>query len=183
VVVDLDNDGVADLLMNGKHFLKVLRGTGGGRFEAMNGAWGIADYAASSVDDGLCFGDIDGDGDLDLVGYRRGGERRLVDVYRNDLPARGWLRVRPVGAKGNRGAAGAKIRIHEPGGGALLWHEQVAIYDSQASASYYGAAETERHFGLGGRKEVDVSVVFYPSGKEVRRERVPAGSVARILEE
>ncbi len=183
VTVDLDNDGVADLLMNGKHFLKVLRGTGGGRFESMNAAWGIADYSASSVDDGLCFGDIDGDGDLDMVGYRRGGPTRLVDVYRNDLPARNWVRVRPVGAKGNRGAAGAKIRLAEPGSGKLLGYEQVAIYDSQVSTNYYGAVETERHYGLGDRKEVDISVEFYPSGKSVRREKVPAGSVARIAEE
>ncbi len=183
VVVDFDNDGIPDLLMNGKHFLKVLRGTGGGKFESMNVAWGIADYSASSVDDGLCFGDLDGDGDLDIVGYRKGGSTRLVDVYRNDLPARNWLRVRPVGGKGNRGAAGAKIRILEPGSGKLLGYEQVAIYDSQASTSYYGAAETERHYGLGDRKEADVSVEFYPSGKIVRKERVAAGSVVRILEE
>lgn len=183
VVVDLDNDGVADLLMNGKHFLKVLRGTGGGRFESVNAAWGIADYSASSVDDGLCFGDIDGDGDLDLVGYRRGGSTRLVDVYRNDLPSRNRLRVRPIGAKGNRGAAGAKIRVTEPGSGKLLWYEQVTTYDSQVSTNCYGAAETERHYGLGDRKEADVSVEFYPSGKTVRKDRVPAGSVVRVLEE
>lgn len=182
VVVDLDNDGVADLLMNGKHFLKVLRGTGGGKFESMNAAWGIADYSASSVDDGLCFGDVDGDGDLDLVGYRKGGSTRLVDVYRNDLPAKSWIRVRPVGVKGNRGAAGAKIRVTEPGSGKLLWSEQVTIYDSQASTNSYGAAETERHYGLGDRKEADVTVEFYPSGKTARQEKVPSRSVARLLE-
>jgi hypothetical protein len=182
VVVDLDNDGVADLLMNGKHFLKILRGTGGGKFESVNAAWGIADYSASSVDDGLCFGDIDGDGDLDMIGYRRGGSTRLIDVYRNDLLAKHWVRVRPVGAKGNRGAAGAKIRVFEAKD-KLLWSEQVAIYDSQVSTNYYGAAETERHFGLGDRKEVDVSVEFYPSGKVVRREKVASGSVVRVSEE
>ncbi len=182
VVLDLDNDGIADLLMNGKHFLKALRGTGGGTFESMNAAWGIADYAASSVDDGLCFGDIDGDGDLDVVGYRRGGSTRRVDVYRNDLPARNWVRVRPVGAKGNRGAAGAKIRISEPGTGRLLWYEQVAIYDSQVSTNYYGALETERHYGLGDRKEADVSVEFYPGGKTARQEKVASGTVVRLLE-
>jgi hypothetical protein len=182
VVLDLDNDGIADLLMNGKHFLKVLRGTGGGKFESMNAAWGIADYSASSVDDGLCFGDIDGDGDLDVLGYRKGGPTRLVDVYRNDLPARGWVRVRPVGAKGNRGAAGAKLRITEPGSGKLLWSEQVTIYDSQVSTNYYGAAEIERHYGLGDRKEVDITVEFYPSGKAVRQEKVPARTVVRLPE-
>ena len=124
-----------------------------------------------------------GDGDLDVIGYRKGGEKRLVEVYRNDVPARNWLRVRPVGAKGNRGAAGAKIRVTEPGSGKLLWYEQVAIHDSQVSMGYYGSAGTERHYGLGERKEADVSVEFYPSGRTVRREKVAAGSAARLAEE
>ena len=53
VVTDFDNDGVADILWNGRHFLWVLRGTGDGRFEYMNDAWGIKDASAASVDDGV----------------------------------------------------------------------------------------------------------------------------------
>jgi len=63
VTTDFDNDGVADILVNGKYFLKILKGTGGGAFEYANAAWGIADVSAASIDDGLCFGDIDADGD------------------------------------------------------------------------------------------------------------------------
>ena len=46
----------------------------------------------------------------------------------------------------------------------------VAILDSQSAHSYYSLAPTERHFGLGRRREVDVRVEFYPSGKIVERE-------------
>ena len=183
VVTDFDNDGIADILINGKNFLKILRGTGGGNFTYMNSAWGIADLAASSIDDGLCFGDIDGDGDLDIVGYSAIGDRRRLAVYRNDLPAQHWLNVRPVGLPGNRGAAGAKIRLYAPGSQQLLWYEQVAIYDSQAAASYYGLAQTERHFGLGSRTSVDVAVEFYPSGKIVRQRGVGADRTVEIRED
>lgn len=169
VTTDFDNDGVADIIANGKHFLKILRGTGDGNFVYMNPAWGIADVSASSIDDGICFGDIDGDGDLDIIGYTSISGQRQFALYRNDLPPRNWIRVRPVGAAGNRGAAGAKIRIHDAGTGKLLWSEQIAIYNSQAAAGYYGLAQTERHYGLGMTKTVDVSVEFYPSGKVVRR--------------
>jgi hypothetical protein len=182
VMTDLDNDGVPDLIWNGRHFLWILRGTGGGNFEYMNREWGIKDLSAASVDDGHCFGDIDGDGRLDLVGYTSAGDRRRFAVYRNDLPAKNWLRVRPIGLPGNKGAAGAKIRLRDPATGKLLWYEQVAIYDSQAAPSYYAYAETERHYGLGDRTTVDVEVEFYPSGKTERVKGLKANGTVKVRE-
>jgi hypothetical protein len=182
VATDFDNDGVADILVNGKYFLKILRGTGGGSFQYMNDTWGIRDLSASSVDDGLCFGDVDGDGDLDVVGYTSIEGQRRIAIYRNDLPPRNWLRVRPFGRNGNRGAAGAIVRVYEPGTQHLIWYEQIAIYDSQSAASYYGLAQTERHFGLGARTRVDVSVQFYPSGSMAKERGVSSGQTLAVQE-
>jgi len=199
VTTDFDNDGVADVLVNGKHFLKILRGTGGGSFEYVNSLWGIADISAASIDDGLCFGDIDADGDLDIVGYTSISGQRRFSVYRNDLPApqpgpaRNWLRIRLIGSRGNRGAAGpgcgagAKIRIYTRDKDRLLWYEQVTIYDSQAAASYYSLPApqpgpvTERHFGLGKRKIVDLSVEFYTSKSLVWKRGVNANQTVEVL--
>ena len=183
-MTDFDNDGIADILWNGRNFLWLFRGTGGGRFTYMNKTWGIEDKSAASVDDGLCFGDIDGDGDLDIIGYTGSLEgQRQVKVYRNDLPAQNWLRVRLSGAAGNRSAAGAKIRVTEHGPAEkLLWFEQVTILDSQSAHSYYSLVPTERHFGLGPRSEVNVSVEFYPSGKRVKRE-ANANSILVVSED
>jgi len=184
VVTDFDNDGIADIIWNGRNFLWLLRGWGGGRFAYVNKDWGIDDKSSASVDDGLCFGDMDGDGDLDIVGYTGPLDgKRMLNVYRNDSPAQNWLRVRPVGLAGNRGAAGAKIRITEAGNASkLLWFEQVQILDSQMAHSYYSLAQTERHFGLGVRKEVDVSVEFYPSGKRVEKKAVAANATIQLTE-
>jgi hypothetical protein len=183
VMTDLDNDGVPDLLWNGRNFLWVLRGLGGGRFEYMNAAWGIKDLSAASVDDGLCFGDIDADGRLDLVGYSAIDGQRRIAVYRNELPPQNWLRVRPIGLPGNRGAAGAKVRLFAPGTRELLWYEQVVICDSQAAQSYYGYAETERHYGLGRRTSVDVEIEFYPSGRTRRAAGVSANATIKVRED
>jgi len=89
--------------------------------------------------------------------------------------------VRPIGAPGNRGAAGATIRITEVGG-KLLWSEQVMILNSQSAHSYYSYAQTERHFGLGERKAVEVLVQFYPSGRQVQKKAVPANSIVVVAE-
>jgi hypothetical protein len=182
VVTDFDNDGWPDILANGRHFLRLYRGTGDGRFLYMNDTWGIKDLSAAAVDDGLCFGDINGDGRLDILGYTSLDHPRQVAVYRNDLPVQNWINIRLVGQPGNRGAAGAKIRLYEPGTERLLWYEQVLIYDSQASASYYSFAQTERHFGLGSRMAVDASVEFYPSGKVVWQRAAAANRTVVVRE-
>jgi hypothetical protein len=183
VMTDFDNDGIPDILMNGKYYLMLLRGTGGGHFEYKNDAWGITDVCPCSVDGGLTFGDIDNDGDLDIAGYANIDEPYQIKVYRNDNPARHWLRVRPIGHAGNRGAAGAKIRLFAPGTQQLVGYESVAIYCFQAAASYYGKGVTERHFGLGDRTNVDVEVEFNPSGRKVRHSGVPSNQVIVIDED
>ena len=183
VTTDFDNDGTVDVLINGKYFLKILRGTGGGSFEYANTAWGIADVSAASIDDGLCFGDIDADGDLDILGYTSVDGQRRFTVYRNDVAAGNWLRIRLVGSHGNRGATGAKIRIYRHGGSQLLWHEQIAVYDSQAAPSYYGMPVTERHFGLGSLDTVDVRVEFYPSRCLAWQRGIKANETVEISEQ
>jgi hypothetical protein len=183
VVTDFDNDGIADIIWNGRNFLWILRGTGDGKFIYANKEWGIEDKSASSVDDGLCFGDIDDDGDLDIIGYTGPLEgKRMLNIYRNDSSAQNWLRVRPIGPAGNRGAAGAKIRITESGNGKLLWFEQVQILDSQSAHSHYSLAQTERHFGLGQRRNIDVSVEFYPSNKRVMKKNAKPNSTFVVEE-
>lgn len=180
---DFDNDGVADLIVDGRNYLHVLRGTGGGAFAYANKTWGgIVDIAEAAVDAGFSFGDIDGDGDLDLIGYRT-IEPRTLNLYLNGLPARNWVNVRPVGLAGNRAAAGAEVRVFAAGTTQLLWFEEIALYSKQVQQTYYALGETERHYGLDARATVDVTVRFHPSNKVVRRDGVPANSTVRISED
>jgi hypothetical protein len=183
-VTDLDNDGIADILIDGRYFFHVLRGTGGGHFVYQNDAWGnITHLAEASVDSGFAFGDIDGDGDLDLIGYTAGDPNRQIALYRNDLPAQHWLNVRPVGLPGNKEGVNSKIRIYEAGTDHLLWFEEVAMFSKQAQQNYYAFDQLERHYGLGARGSVDVTVTFYPSGTIVRKDGVAANSTITIGED
>ena len=120
---------------------------------------------------------------MDIVGYVNDGSHNYsFYAYRNDLGSKKWIKVRPVAAAGNKGAAGAKIRIYAagtPGSTTLLWYEQVMIGNHY---SYYSFPQTERHFGLGDRTMVDVSVEFYPSGKKVEQKGVKADATVVIAE-
>jgi hypothetical protein len=180
-ITDLDNDGVADLLVGGHAYLHVLRGLGGGLYAPMNEAWGIQGTAGGRPDSGFALGDIDGDGDIDLAGYRV--TNRQFNIYRNDLPAKSWVRVRPVGLPGNRGAMGATISVYEAGTNHLLWFDEVTHRCRQVQQNDYGSTETERHFGLGSRTTVDVAVHFYPSNKLVKELGVMANTTIRIGED
>src|SRR5262249_61718134 len=99
VVVDFDNDGIPDIIITGKFFLYVLRGTGGGCFEYMNDRWGLPDYSFCDVDDGLCFGDVNRDGRLDLVvaTCEADFDRRPVGLFLNRGADHHWLRARVLG--------------------------------------------------------------------------------------
>jgi hypothetical protein len=81
---DLDNDGVGDIIVGGRQYTHVLRGTGNGNFEYKNTAWGISNSGDGNLDNTYAFGDIDGDGDLDIAVLP---SSRTNILYRNDLPA------------------------------------------------------------------------------------------------
>jgi FG-GAP-like repeat len=183
-VTDLDNDGVADILIDGRFFFHVLRGTGGGHFTYQNDDWGkITHLAEGSVDGGFAFGDLDADGDLDLLGFTAGDPNRQVELYRNDLPTQHWLNVRPLGLPGNKPATNSQIRIYEAGTDHLLWFEEVLVFSKQAQQNYYAFDQLERHYGLAARQSVDVTITFYPSGTTVRKNDVAADSTIVIGED
>jgi MYXO-CTERM domain-containing protein len=184
VMTDLDNDGIGDILIAGVSWFHVLRGTGGGNFTYMNETWGGIYSGGQLPDSGFAFGDIDGDGDLDLIGYNFANANfKDLNVYRNDLPKQNWVKVRPVGLPGNKAATGAKIKVYAAGTQQLLWYEEVVNRAKQVLPSYYTFPETERHFGLGTHASVDVSVLFYPSNKLVKKDGVAANTTVRISED
>lgn len=180
-VVDIDNDGRPDVIWNGRNFLWLLKGAGDGTFQYMNKNWKIDDRSAATVDDGLCFGDIDGDGAIDVIGYSKIEDHRQIKVYRNALAQGNWLNVDLIGAAANACAAGAKIWVRD--GQKLIAFEQVMILDSQSAHSYYALAPTQRHFGAGAAKTLDVTVEFYPSRKVIQRKGASVNTTLQVRED
>ena len=108
----------------------------------------------AEVSRGVAAGDIDSDGDIDLLVVNLQGAARL---YRNDAPHRGhWLGVRAIDPKLGRDAIGARITLAAAGG--------KRIRTIGAGSSYLSSRDLRAHFGLGDWTQVDGIEVRWPDG-------------------
>ena len=153
---DFDNDGWLDLLsVNGtitalpgrsvRQFpydqrKTLFRNLGDGRFADVTAQAGAA-FALSESGRGAAFGDIDNDGDVDvLVGNDAGPVRLLVNRVGE---RRHWLGLRLAGSVGARHARGA-------GRGASRWFSDALWRRARSDGSYASANDPRVLVGPGG---------------------------------
>jgi hypothetical protein len=122
----------------------------------------------AEVSRGVAAGDVDNDGDLDLLLTNNNGPARLLlDV----APRQGrWLEVRLRGTSDNRDGIGARVGVLREGA-PTLWRR------AHTDGSYLTAGDPRVHFGLGAARPTQV-VVEWPGG---RREAWPVPGVDRLL--
>jgi len=160
---DYDNDGWVDLFVANGHVYPQLpnylqpkllfRNNRNGTFSEVSGQFGavLTDLRASR---GVAFGDIDNDGDVDLVIVDLDGSPQLL---RNDGGnANNSILVKTIGVKSNRSGIGAKVKVVS---GALTQIDEVRSGDS-----YLSQSDLRLHFGLEQRTKVDLIQVRWPSG-------------------
>nr|VFJ63241.1 MAG: Repeat domain-containing protein [Candidatus Kentron sp. DK] len=111
--------------------------------------------ARSLVGRGAAFGDLDNDGDLDIVLTQVG---RAPVLLRNDQAlGHHWLRIRLVGGGTvNRDAIGARVELTA---GGITQHRQI-----MPTRSYLSQVELPVTFGLGDTETVEAVRVFWPDG-------------------
>jgi hypothetical protein len=127
------------------------RNLGDLRFEETGRKWGLDDKGVSF---GAAFGDLDGDGDLDLV-YTN--YQREASVLRNDSPGGHRVLVALRGTKSNRLGVGATVRIETAVG------PQVRVLG--VSRGLLSSSEPVLHFGLGDETVVRKMEITWPSGR------------------
>ncbi|MQA30133.1 MAG: hypothetical protein GEU82_09880 [Luteitalea sp.] len=170
--LDFDNDGWLDLLsVNGmvraveerlsapfpydqrKHLLKNLRNR---QFEEVSAEAGAV-FQLSEVGRGAAFGDIDNDGDTDVLVANAGGPARLLI---NEIGSRNhWVGLRLVGQHTTRDMLGARVAVVR-GDGATLWRR------IRTDGSYASANDPRVLVGLGDSAEVPTVRVRWPNGRE-----------------
>jgi hypothetical protein len=147
---------------------QLLINNGQGKFQAHTSS--RDDFlSARGVSRALVAGDIDNDGDLDLLVVDVAGSARL---YRNDAAPRGnWLSIRALDPNlGSRDAYGSRIDLHVG--------ERRLTRCLNPASSYLCSHDPRMHFGLGNHTSVDRIEVIWPDGA---RESFAGGSVNQFL--
>jgi len=133
---------------------QLFRNLGDGRFQEMTGEAGPV-FQLSEVSRGAAFGDVDNDGDTDVVLFNNNGRTRLLLNRAGTENA--WLGLRLVGRKSNRDALGAWVGVFREGG-PTLWRR------IRTDGSYASSNDPRILVGLGGSAKVIRVRAHWPSG-------------------
>jgi enediyne biosynthesis protein E4 len=162
---DFDHDGDVDLFVangdlnpNDVPLSNFYFQNDEGKFRDRAHEIGLNDYG---VGRGSVMFDMDNDGDLDLLVVN---QRPVLDypvssvtrLYRNDMAAGNWLKVKLRGIKSEHDGIGARVRV--VAGGMRM------IREVEAGSSHLSQNTMLAHFGLGTAVIIDSVIVTWPGG-------------------
>lgn len=136
-----------------------FRNRGDWRFDDVSKAWQLDHNGISGP---AAHGDLDGDGDLDLVVVHLD---EPVSLYRNDAGGGHRAMVSLRGRGGNRYGVGARVWLESASG--------AQVRQLIPNTGFLGGNEPALHFGLGDDAEIARLTVDWPSGKQQTFERLP----------
>ena len=129
--------------------------------------------ANRKVSRGTAFGDIDNDGDVDIVVSNL---KDTPTVLRNEGDnASRWLSVKLVGTHCNRDAIGARVTV--------VSGDLTQIREVKSSSGYLSQNDLRLHFGLGDATRIDKLIVRWLCGKVQTLQDVETNQVLVISEE
>jgi hypothetical protein len=185
-LVDFDNDGWKDLFVTRGHVGSlpqpgqgvdqhntVFRNLGAnGKWEALTEEAGL-DATPEARHRGCAFGDLDGDGRVDVV---TSALARPAEIWMNRSPNAGhWLDIALEGTRSNRDGMGARIKVISKTVGAQYNHMTSAV--GYASSSYGPV-----HFGLGPDARAESIEIVWPSRTVQVLRDVEADRVLKVKE-
>jgi enediyne biosynthesis protein E4 len=129
-------------------------------------------FETKHVGRGAAFGDIDNDGDIDIVVNHKDAAPSLL---RNDTKSDNhWIRLELQGTKSNRDAIGARVEIEL--GGRTIFRQRKGGYSLESSN------DPRLLIGVGAKGEVNKVTVRWPSGALSTLEHIQTDRSHKIVE-
>ncbi len=156
---DADNDGWLDIFNNNQSGFgnvpnSFFRNLSDGTFEDLSQSSGLQSFNNGI---GCAYGDLDNDGDLDIVAAGHSYLDGSILLYRNDSEANNWIQFSLQSDQGDPFAISAKI---------TLYTSTESQFSQVAAGNGYCSQNTLRqHFGLGEDANIDSVVVNWPDGE------------------
>jgi enediyne biosynthesis protein E4 len=146
-----------------------FRGNGNLSFDNVTAEWGLSEPALTN---GVAYGDLDNDGDLDLV---TNNINEQAGVYRNNAEAvnkNSYLEVQLTRSGKNCLAYGARVTVYANGN--LYVREQLPVRGFQSSV------DQRLHFGLGKATVIDSIRIGWPDGTTHVIKKVVPNQILKI---
>jgi enediyne biosynthesis protein E4 len=180
--IDYDNDGWKDVYSsngdvdylsdNSEQHDTLFRNLGGTRFEDVSGQLG-PDFLRMGYQRGSGFGDLNGDGWMDIVVTSLNRPPRIL--FNSGQAGRHWLMVETVGHSSNRDGIGTKIKLTTTSGRTLFNHVTTSV-------GFMSSSDKRAHFGLGNETAIKSLEIRWPSGRVQQVADVPVDRVLRVEE-
>jgi enediyne biosynthesis protein E4 len=178
---DYDNDGWVDLYVANGHVYPQLenyrqrgllhRNKRDGTFAEVAAELG-GPLMEKRVGRGVAFGDIDNDGDVDMVINDLDGVPQLL---RNDGGnANNFVLIKTIGIKSNRDGVGARAKV--------VAGDLRQIGEVSSGGSYISQSDLRLHFGLEKRSKISLIEIRWPSGIVDKVSDVSANRMLTIKE-
>ncbi len=184
---DFDNDGWPDFLIANGNFsslmdtlpgevryaepIQLFRNLGDRTFEEVADASGLNQGQLRSRR-GTAFGDVNNDGNLDVIVFNVGGPPSLFVNETSNSNHRVLFRL--IGTKSNREAIGARVAVTTP--------TMTQIDEVRAGGSYNSTSDWRLHFGMGRDGTMSKVEVFWPSGAQQEFRDLPSDKIYEIKE-
>jgi len=182
---DFDNDGWKDLFVTRGHveslplpgteidqYNSVFRNLGAsGKWAALTEGAGL-NAAPAARHRGCAFGDLDGDGRIDVVATALGKD---AEIWMNRSAGSGhWMEIALRGTKSNRDGIGARVKV--------VAKSRTQYNHMTTSVGYASSTDGPVHFGLGTDTQAILIEIHWPSGIVQTLHDVDADKIIKVTE-
>lgn len=170
---NVDFEKLIDMIPSNPISNYIFHNKGNMRFADSSSSWGLDTPGFSS---GSAYGDLDNDGDLDLVINNVESKASIYENRAEELrPENNWLQLSLAGESTNTFAFGTQVTAWN--NGSRWFVEQMPIRGFQSTMDH------RLHIGLGDTKKLDSLVVNWPAGKKTVLRNVATNQLLDLSEE